>query len=149
VAEAKQKNNDALTPLMGFGMPDFAQVLYKVRVSPVINLDGDANSKDADRYSLDLAITPGDLHLEMGSDGKRRGNIEFMAAVFDAGGNALKFVRKKSEIVLEPQMYAEVMRVGLQMHREIDVPAGGAYLRTGIMDLDTGKIGSLLVEMRK
>jgi hypothetical protein len=71
-----------------------------------------------------------------------------MAAAFDADGNALKMERKKSEIVLEPQMYAEVMRVGLQMHREIDVPENAAYLRTGIMDLETGKMGSLTIEMR-
>jgi hypothetical protein len=49
---------------------------------------------------------------------------------------------------LEPQMYAEVMRVGLQMHRDIDVPEDAAFLRTGIMDLETGKMGSLTVEMR-
>jgi hypothetical protein len=41
-----------------------------------------------------------------------------------------------------------VMRIGLQMHREIDVPENAAYLRTGLMDLDTGKLGSLTVEMR-
>jgi hypothetical protein len=48
---------------------------------------------------------------------------------------------------LNPQMYAEVMRIGLQMHREMDVPVNAAYLRTGLMDLDTGKLGSLTVEM--
>jgi hypothetical protein len=36
----------------------------------------------------------------------------------------------------------------LQMHREIDVPENAAYLRTGLMDLDSGKLGSLTVEMR-
>jgi hypothetical protein len=147
MTEAGQKK-EALVPLMGFGMPDFAQVLYKVRVSPIISADGDGNSKGPGRYSLDFAITPGDLHLEMGPDGKRHGNIEFIAMAFDADGKALKSERRKSEIVLEPQMYAEVMRVGLQMHREIDLPGGGIYLRTGIMDLETGKIGSLTVEMR-
>jgi hypothetical protein len=38
--------------------------------------------------------------------------------------------------------------VGLQMHREMDVPENAAYLRTGIMDLETGKMGSLTIEMR-
>jgi hypothetical protein len=50
---------------------------------------------------------------------------------------------------LDPRMYAEVMRVGLQMHREIEVPEKAAYLRTGIMDLETGKMGSLTVDMRR
>jgi VWFA-related protein len=143
VAEAQRKS-DALLPLMGLGMPDFAQVLYKVKVTTVICVD----CEEPPKYVLDFAITPSDLHLEVGPNGKRRGNIEFMAAVFDANGNALKVERKKSEVVLEPRMYAEVMRIGLQMHREIDVPENAAYLRTGIMDLETGKMGSLTIELR-
>ncbi len=151
VAEAGLKKNDAIVPLMGFGMPDFAQVLYKVRVAPVAaEATGSVKELKAPtrRYGLDFAITPGDIHLEGGPDGRRRGNIEFMAAVYDGDGKLLKTLRKKSEIVLEPQMYAEVMRVGLQMHREIDVPENAAFLRTGIMDLETGKLGSLTVELK-
>jgi hypothetical protein len=48
---------------------------------------------------------------------------------------------------LDPQSYAEVMRVGLQMHREMDVPEGAVYLRTGIMDTNSGKLGSLELEL--
>jgi hypothetical protein len=162
VTEAGQKKNDALVPLMGFGMPDFAQVLYKVRVAPVAGsaadgsngTNGAAGVKEAKaaaavRYGLDFAITPGDLHLEAGADGIRRGNIEVMLAAYDADGGLVNVFRKKSEIVLNPQLYAEVMRTGLQMHREIDVPGSATYLRTGLMDLDSGKLGSLTVEMRK
>ena len=150
VTEAERKKSDALMPLMGLGMPDFAQVLYKVKVAPAADAGGVKELKDPVlRYALDFAITPTDLHLQVGTDGKRRGNIEFMAAAFDANGNAVKMERKKSEIVLEPQMYAEVMRVGLQMHREMEVPEGAAYLRTGIMDLETGKMGSLTVEIQR
>jgi VWFA-related protein len=148
VTEAAQKKSDALIPLMGLGMPDFAQVLYKVKVTPATDAGGVKELKEpAVRYALDFAITPTDVHLEVGADGKRRGNIEFMAAAFDADGNAVRMERKKSEIVLDPQTYAEVIRIGLQMHREIDVPSNAAYLRTGIMDLETGKIGSLTVEL--
>jgi VWFA-related protein len=148
VTEAERKKSDALMPLMGLGMPDFAQVLYKVRLSMIFCLDCEVKANDPTRYAMDFAITPSDLHLEAGADGKRRGSVEFMAAAFDADGNTLKMERKKSEIVLEPQMYAEVMRIGLQMHREIEVPVNAAYLRTGIMDLETGKMGSLTVDVR-
>jgi VWFA-related protein len=151
VTEAGQKKNDALLPLMGFGMPDFAQVLYKVRVAPVaVDAAGGVKELKAPtmrRYGLDFAITPADLHLELGPDGIRRGNIEVMLVAYDADGAIVGVFRKKSEIVLNPQMYAEVMRIGLQMHREMDVPVNAAYLRTGLMDLDTGKLGSLTVEM--
>jgi VWFA-related protein len=151
VAEAGQKKNDALVPLMGFGMPDFAQVLYKVRVAP-LTADAATGVKELKasmvRYGLDFAIMPTDLHLELGPDGIRRGNIEVMLVAYDVDGGIVNVFRKKSEVILNPKMYAEVMRVGLQMHREMDVPENAAYLRTGLMDLDTGKLGSLTVEMR-
>ncbi|HUE42212.1 MAG TPA: VWA domain-containing protein [Candidatus Sulfotelmatobacter sp.] len=153
VSDAGPKKNDALVPLMGFGMPDFAQILYKVRVAPVEDAsNGLGGAKELKtptvRYGLDFAITPADLHLETGPDGIRRGNIEVMLVAYDADGGVVNVFRKKSEIILDPQMYAEVMRIGLQMHREIDVPENAAYLRTGLMDLDSGKLGSLTVEMR-
>ena len=69
--------------------------------------------------------------------------METMIIAYDGDGKILNSYRKKSEIVLNAQAYAEVMRVGLQMHREMDVPEGTVYLRTGIMDASSGKLGSL------
>jgi hypothetical protein len=34
------------------------------------------------------------------------------------------------------------------MRREMDVPEGAEYLRMGIMDLESGKMGSLVVGIR-
>ena len=144
---------DALTPLMGLGMPDFAQILYKVKVAPVAGAatgasGGDVGGGKVRRYGFDFAITPGDFSLRGGADGVRRGRVEVMIAAYDGEGKALNFLRQKSEIVLDAQGYAEVTRVGLQMRREMDVPEGTEYLRMGIMDLESGKLGSLVVGIR-
>jgi hypothetical protein len=37
--------------------------------------------------------------------------------------------------------------VGLQLHKEIDVPAGEIYLRTGIYDLNASTAGTLGVPL--
>jgi hypothetical protein len=94
------------------------------------------------RYSLDFAVSAQDLRLENSADGVRHGNIEVMVVAYDRDGALLNSFRKKSEIVLNPKAYQEVMQVGLQMHREIDVPEGAALLRTGIYDLNSGKAGT-------
>jgi hypothetical protein len=52
-------------------------------------------------------------------------------------------VSEKSEIALKPDVYADLMRVGLQVHKEIDVPGGEVYLRTGLYDLNSSKAGTL------
>jgi hypothetical protein len=66
-----------------------------------------------------------------------------MVVAYDPDGALLNSFRRKSEIVLEPKAYLEVMQLGLQMHREIDVPEGEVLLRTGIFDLNSWKAGTL------
>jgi VWFA-related protein len=145
-----KKKSDALAPLMAFGMPDFEQILYKVRLAQAKSVrDASAARSNTElkgplvRYSLDFAISAQDLKLENSADGVRRGNIEVMLVAYDQDGVLLNSFRKKSEILLEPKAYLEVMHVGLQMHREIDVPEGEVLLRTGIYDLNSGKAGTL------
>lgn len=142
--------SDALVPLMAFGMPDFAQVLFKMQlVKTKPGNDGSRAGSNTElkgplvRYSLDFAISAEDLRLVNSADGVRHGNIEVMLVAYDPDGALLNSFRKKSEIVLDPKAYLEVMRVGLQMHREIDVPEGAVLLRTGIYDLNSGKAGTL------
>ncbi len=152
-SEGQKGKQDTLVPLMGFGMPDFAQILYKVKVAPVAGAatgasGGDVGGGKVRRYGFDFAITPGDFKLASGADGVRRGNMEVMIVAYDGEGKILNFLRQKSEIVLDAQGYAEVTRVGLQMRREMDVPEGAEYLRMGIMDLESGKLGSLVVGIR-
>jgi hypothetical protein len=56
--------SDPLLPLMSFGMPDFAEILFKVRVAA---LPGDPSAdptKSVVRYGVDFAILPQDVKLE-------------------------------------------------------------------------------------
>jgi VWFA-related protein len=145
-----QRRSDALVPLMAFGMPDFEQILFKmqlVKTKPAS--DGSRAGSNTKlkgppvRCSLDFAISAQDLRLENSADGVRHGSIEVMVVAYDPDGALLNSLRKKSEIVLDPKAYLDVMQGGLQMHREIDVPEGGVLLRTGIYDLNSGKAGTL------
>jgi VWFA-related protein len=145
-----QRKSDALVPLMAFGMPDFAQVLFKMQlVKTKPGSDGTRAGSNTElkgplvRYSLDFAVSAQDLTLENSADGVRHGNIEVMMVAYAPDGALLNSFRKRSEIVLEPKAYLEVRQVGLQMHREIDVPEGEVLLRTGIYDLNSGKAGTL------
>jgi VWFA-related protein len=149
-AGGDRRNSDALVPLMAFGMPDFAQVLFKMQlVKTKPGSDGSRAGSNTElkgplvRYSLDFAVSAQDLTLENSADGVHHGNIEVMVVAYDRRGALLNSFRKKSEIVLDPKAYQEVMQVGLQMRRELDVPEGAALLRTGIYDLNSGKAGTL------
>jgi VWFA-related protein len=93
-AEAEDHSNrDALAPLMGFGMPDFAQILCKVKIAPAPTNNKVASGAVTTKsnqgsvpYGFDFAIAPADLLLEAGPDKVRRGSIEVMIVAYDAEG---------------------------------------------------------------
>jgi VWFA-related protein len=149
-------SDDPLLPLVGFGMPDFAQILYKIRVLPM-NPQPAPDAARAGintelkgplvRYGLDFAVSVHDLWLQTSPDGIRRGNIEVTFIAYDRTGKPLNLVSDSRKIALQPQVYAALQQKGLQLHGEIDVPAGDVYLRTGIYDLNSSKAGTLGVPL--
>jgi hypothetical protein len=137
---------------MAFGLPDSTQVIYKVRVQPS-NPQPKADAPQAGgntefkgpftRYVVEYAISAEDLVLKLTPDGIRRGNIEAMLTAYDFDGKPLNFVVRKFDIELEPKVYGEVKKLGLQLRQEIDVPREDFYLRTGIYDAASARFGTL------
>jgi|tagenome__1003787_1003787.scaffolds.fasta_scaffold20988595_4 VWFA-related protein len=135
--------SDPLLPLVGFGMPDFAQILYKVRVATLQD-SGKADPKRTGvRYGVDFAIAPPDVKLETSAAGTRDGNIEVALMAYDYDGKLLNGVTRKIPIHLQPDVLAALQKVGFQLHEEIDLPSGDIYLQTGIYDLGASHAGTL------
>jgi VWFA-related protein len=149
---SEEASDDPLIPLIGLGMPDFNQILYKVQVAPK-NQQPLSNAPRAGsntklkapftRYDVNFAVALPDIAMGVDSSGVRHGHIEVMLIAFGHDGNILNIVRKRSKLALEPKVYTATQASGMQIHEEIDVPAGEAYLRTGIYDLSSGNCGTL------
>ncbi|MGC1484704.1 MAG: VWA domain-containing protein [Candidatus Acidiferrum sp.] len=149
---------DALLPLMGFGMPDFAQIVYKARVQPsnpqpgpgAVRAGSNAGLKGpVTRYGVDFAIAARDLRLEASPDGVRRGHIEVMIVAYDPNGKPLNLMVAKYGVALPPQAYVDAQQQGLQVRGEIDVPSGEVFLRTGIYDLNSHAAGTLGIPLNE
>ncbi len=157
-ADSGQKRNlDPLMQLMGRNLPDYTQIVYKVLVQPTNpqpppgapRAGSNAELKGAiTRYGVDFAVSVDDLRIESGSDGSRHGNIEVMLIAYDPQGEPLNLVVGRSKIRIPAKDYADVQRSGLQIHKEIDVPQGEAFLRTGIYDLESNSGGTLGLPLR-
>jgi VWFA-related protein len=144
--------DEPLIPLMGLGMPDFAEIVYKVRVAPSSPQPApDARRAGSNtemagpfvRYGVDFAIASQDVKLTLSSDGMRHGNIEVMLIGYDRDGKPLNLVTKTVPIHLQPKVFADLQQVGFQLHEEIDLPGGDVFLRTGIYDLTGSNAGTL------
>jgi VWFA-related protein len=145
-------DTDPLLMLMGRNLPDYSQILYKIKVVPAdpqppadaprIGSNPDLKGPFT-RYGVDFAISPQDLRLDPSADGGRHGNIEIVLLAYDREGKPLNFVVTKGNVDLDAKLYASVMKVGLQIHKEIDVPKEYVYLRTGIYDFHSSTAGTL------
>jgi len=96
---------------MGRGLPDFAQVLYKVRVlalepQPAPDAPLERQQHQLERhspYGLDFAISAGDLKLDAAPDGTHQDRIELMIIAYDGDGQLLNWVIRKARISLPPR----------------------------------------------
>ncbi|MGB7233774.1 MAG: VWA domain-containing protein [Candidatus Acidiferrum sp.] len=147
-----EQQDDPLMPLIGLGMPNFDQILYKVRVSPK-NPQPSPKAPRAGsntdlkppftRYEAEFAVSLPDIAMNTTPDGVRHGFIEVMLIAFDQDGKILNILKKKGKLAMDPQVYASTKMVGLQIREEIDVPPGDVYLRAGIFDLNSGSCGTV------
>ncbi len=151
LSAGKKSGSDPLLPLMGRNLPDYTQILYKILAEPSKPQPATdaphAGSTDLKgpfvRYSVDFAISVSDLKLESSADGTRHGNVEVCLVAYDREGKPLNLVVTTGDIALKPQEYASLQRGGLQIHKEIDLPAEYVYLRTGVYDLRSNTAGTL------
>ena len=139
--------SDPLLPLMSFGMPDFAEILYKVRVAALEADSFTDPTKSVVRYGVDFAILPQDVKLEADVAGVRSGNLEVAVIAYNFDGKALTTVSKKIPIRLQPDVFAKMQRVGFQLHEEIDLPKTEVFLQTGIYDLTSNHGGTLQIPL--
>ena len=156
LAAGQKPDTDPLLMLMGRNLPDYSQILYKIKVlpsNPQPSPDAPRIGNNTDlkgpftRYGVDFAIAPQDLKLDATPDGGRHGNIEIVLLAYDREGKPLNFVVTKGDIKLDAKLYASVQQVGLQIHQEIDVPKQYIFLRTGIYDLLSSTAGTLGVPL--
>jgi VWFA-related protein len=152
LSSGRGAGSDPLLPLMGRNLPDYSRILFKVLVQPsnpqpapdAPHIGSNTEMKGPfTRYSVDFAISAKDLNLEAGPDGEHHGSIEVALLAYSREGKPLNFVVMQGNIALQPKDYDAVRRSGLPIHKEIDVPDGYAFLRTGVYDLELNTAGTL------
>ncbi len=150
------KQADPLRPLMEPGLPDFSQILYEIKVTPsnpqpapraVRAGDNTKLKGPATRYGADFAISAKDVKFETTPDGMHHGNIEVSLVAYDHDGNPLNWLVRATEMSVTPKLYAAFMQGGVQLHEDIDVPKGAIYLRTGVYDPASKRVGSLEIPL--
>ncbi len=150
------QNPGAVDPLLAFmdlGMPQSTQIIYRTRIqsltagaagAPATN---DAAQGQRTTYGVDFFIGINGLDLNLDSDGNREGKINISLIAYDRYG---KIVSRKDHLAglkIKPDVYAVFQDTGVQLHAEISVPKGNLWLRTGVYDQISQRVGTLEVPL--
>jgi VWFA-related protein len=161
----KQHARIAAQPMqatMQRGSPSSSQILFKLRLLPVDELPNAEQSAVSvtpstnamtvkgpkRKYALDFAISTEDVSLSTTPDGVRHGTVEYEAIAYDADGNVLNGIRGAMVSNLKPAAFQHVSVSGIPLRQTMDLPMGAVFLRVGVHDPATGKVGSLEIPLR-
>jgi VWFA-related protein len=144
VQHAIQTGADPLGPFMDFGLPQTEQILYTERVVPE-QQPPDANTK-GERYAVDFVVSLDDLNLKQDPDGTRKGTLTLSLVVYDKYGQIASRREHLVALNIKPDMWETYQKNGgLQLHSDLDIPNGQFWLRTGVYDATSQKVGTMEV----
>jgi VWFA-related protein len=147
---------DPLLLLMGFGLPDMAQLIYKLSVTPS-SARSSASSGNAvsnpkgptAHYTLDFAVSLNQIKLDVQPDGSRHAQLEVKAVAYDDAGTPLSMTGQRGLLNMTAEGFREARESGVHFQEELDLPANTyIHLRTGVYDLNSGNAGTLGVRVR-
>jgi hypothetical protein len=155
---------------MQHGSPQSHQILFAVRVIPMgkprkvessaaaaqpssrRNKKPDHNPQIVEPpatqpYAIDYAITPAQLRFDSAVDGIRQGVTNFMVASFDNDGTPRTSIVSQAKSELKPESYRDVEAGGVRLHQEVDIPVTAAFLRMGVQDGLSGRMGTIEIPL--
>lgn len=151
VAELAAKNPGAVDPLVAFmalGMPETEQILYKIRVNPAeAPPNTPEKDKDKTRYKVDFALDTTDIALPADADGSHKGVLNVSLIVYDRYANMISREDHLVQLNFKPGQYEAVKQTGVQLHALLAVPKGNYWLRTGIYDRGSHKVGTMEIPL--
>ena len=144
---------DPLLPFMDLGMPQSEQILYTANVQPVAaeagtgGGDQDKKKSGGQNYAVDFSIVLKDLDLKLDSDGLHKGMLNLSLIAYDKYGKVASRKEHMVAVNIKPDVYPIYQRSGLPMRTEIEVPKGQYWLRTGVYDQGSHKVGTMEIAL--
>ena len=158
-AEAMKWIPGKMNPLidaMQHGTLPLSQVIFEVRALPEGDpaLGGEKPTlertvaapqglKHPTHYLVDYWVDPREVQASVLPNGKQHREIELTQVAYDDEGIRVNFTDVGLGVDLTDAQAAQAVHGGIRLHQEIDLPAGQLYLRVGVHDLLSGRIGTV------
>lgn len=147
-----------LISAMQHGSMELSQVIFEVRVVPASDPEVSAEKptqgpagmvtkglKHPQRYMVDYWVDPREVDAKPTADGRQERDIEVTQVAYDSEGIRENFTDTPMGVNLTPADVQKALQAGIPLHQEIDLPEGKGFLRVGVHDLVSGRIGTVEV----
>jgi len=150
------QNPESVNPLllfMDFGMPQAQQILFEVRIQPASGNDqslaAESNAAKAkgSRYTVAFAIDLENLRLKLAPDGDHEGQLNISLIAYDHYGNIAGRNDQAITLDAKPDAYAVYQNYGVQINADIEVPKGQFWLRAGVYDQASQRVGTMEIPL--
>jgi VWFA-related protein len=145
---------DPLKAVLQDAAPESAQIPFYSKVASVTpqpdlsdssKRNGDFGAKISGpvvRYGIDWNVKFSSLQTTAAANGIHQGQVTFAVVVYDSEGKTRNSLVNTLELNLTPARFAQLTRVGLPMHQELDLPMQDVVLRLAVIDRGSGKTGA-------
>jgi VWFA-related protein len=158
-ATAPEPYGNNLQASMARGVPPSSQVLFDVRVAPsppprpsdpplLGDLDPKLKGKPRVRYDLEYFFPTRQITFTQDATGARAASLQFEVVAYDVFGKLISRLDQKRDLNLTAEQYRQFMsKRGQQYFQQMDLPHGEIFLRVGILDGVSDKVGTLEIPL--
>jgi hypothetical protein len=145
----------AMRLAMGRAMPTSTDLLFDVQVKPSDEpakpsdppvfgvLDAKLNGKPLTRYGFQYVLPGRQIAFTDGPNGIRKGSLEFDLAAYDADGKLVTSLGQSINLPLTADQAQQLAKGPFRFFQQLDLPPGQLFLRIGILDRTSNKVGTL------
>ncbi|MGC2636287.1 MAG: VWA domain-containing protein [Acidobacteriaceae bacterium] len=145
-----------LIDAMQHGSPELSQVIFEVRLLPASDPEVKGETvtpgpaglvtkdvKHPQRYMVDYWVDPRGLDDKPLPNGLQDRDIEVTQVAYDSEGIRENYTDVPLGVTLSPAKLEQARTHGIELHQQIDLPEGRGFLRVGVHDLISGRIGTV------
>jgi hypothetical protein len=100
-------------------------------------------NKSLVRYDLLFTLSGDQIALVEGRTARARHRSSFSSHAYDAEGKVLNYLGQATKWTLKPEQVAQFTQQSLPVPMQFDLPSGKIFLRFGVLDVASQKVGTL------